>query len=200
MTIMTDLKSSYYQENLCYYLVRSRPQCGQNIFNFCLFLKLALIYRCAGFGVQRGSFSRQLKCWRNPRENKSPGHHQQWSGRDRAGAGARVAGRHSCIVKYAGGSAERCQPPLGQGWLFGSRSPSRKLLVLSQISSLVLTSVPSTHKLNPQLTLHQGPTRARCACEMWGAADFWRCPLWCLTGVTRRFHHTNYTIVLNWQT
>ena len=73
MTIMTDLKSSYYQQNLCHYLVRSRPQCGQNIFNFCLFLKLALIYRCAGFGVRRGSFSRQLKCWRNPRENKRTG-------------------------------------------------------------------------------------------------------------------------------
>ena len=165
MTIMTDLNISSHHilsTKSRYYLVRSRPQCGQNIFNFCLFLKLALIYRCAGFGVQRGSFSRQLKCWRNPRENKSPGHHQQWSGRDRAGAGARVAGRHSCIVKYAGGSAERCQPPLGQGWLFGSRSLSRKLLPPSpplglKISSLVLTSVPSTHKLNPQLTLDWGP-------------------------------------------
>ena len=41
------------------------------------------------------------------------------------------AGRHSCIVKYALLSWDASQP-LGQGWGFGSRSLSWKLLVLSQ--------------------------------------------------------------------
>ena len=73
------------------------------------------------------------------------------------------AGRHSCIVKYA---ALSCEMPASH-WV----KADCLALVLSvgscrsclRISSLVLTSVPSTHKLNPQLTWNCGPAaKVRC--------------------------------------